>query len=260
MARGFVVQPTYRVRGGVPVVQLYGRLETGEPFLVEDDRFRPYFFAPRGSEAALAGEPDVRVAASELRDLAGRPLVRVETNIPAAVPRLRERLEKAGHAALEADVRFAYRYLIDHGIRATLGIHTRGSVDAHGLVRFVNPQLTGEPADVALRTLSLDLETTPDASRILSAALAGPGVEEVHVVARRPVAGAIVHPEEPALLSALLARIRSLDPDLLLGWNVVDFDLRVLLARCEACAIPCHLGRSAEAPRLLTDPGPLRQS
>ena len=103
MARGFVVHPTYRVRGGVPVVQLYGRLETGEPFLVEDDRFRPYFFASRGSEAALAGEPDVRVEPCELRDLAGRPLVRVETNVPAAVPRLRERLERAGHPALEAD-------------------------------------------------------------------------------------------------------------------------------------------------------------
>jgi DNA polymerase II len=260
MARGFVVHPTYRVRGGVPVVQLYGRLETGEPFLVEDDRFRPYFFALRGSEASLAGESDVRVAATELRDLGGRPLVRLETNVPAAVPRLRERLAAAGHGALEADVRFAYRYLIDHGIRATLGIHSRGVQGDDGLVRFANPELAGEPADVALRTLSLDLETTPDAGRILSAALAGAGVEEVHVVAKRAVAGAIVHPEEPALLQALVARIRALDPDLLLGWNVVDFDLRVLLARCEALDLPCHLGRAREAPRLLTDPGPLRQS
>jgi len=260
MARGFVVHPTYRVRGGVPVVQLYGRLETGEPFLVEDDRFRPYFFAPRGSEAVLAGEPDVRVDESPLRDLAGRPLVRVETRLPAAVPRLRQRLEQAGHAALEADVRFAYRYLIDHGVRATVGIHTRGQVGAGGLVRFSNPDLAGEPADVALRALSLDLETTPDASRVISAALAGPGFEEVHLVAQRPVAGAVVHPEEPALLCALLARIRAFDPDLLLGWNVVDFDLRVLVDRCEARNLPCHLGRAAEETRLLTDPGPMRQS
>jgi DNA polymerase-2 len=244
----------------VPVVQLYGRLETGEPFLVEDDRFRPYFFVPRKAGAFLRGEPDVAVAHSELRDLAGRPLLRVETQVPAAVPRLRERLQAAGHAALEADVRFAYRYLIDHGIRATVGLHSRGMQGQDGLVRFTNPELAGEPADVALRTLSLDLETTPDAGFILSAALAGCGVEEVHLVAKRSVAGAIVHPEEPALLQALVARIRALDPDLLLGWNVVDFDLRVLLARCEAHHQPCHLGRAHEAPRLLADPGPMRQS
>ena len=259
MARGFVVHPTYRVRAGAPVVQLYGRLETGEPFLVEDDRFRPYFFAPRGGEAALAGEPNVRFAPTELRDLAGHPLVRIETDVPAAVPRLRERLSAAGQTALEADVRFAYRYLIDHGIRATVGIHSRGELGGDGLVRFTNPELAGEPADVALRTLSLDLETTPDAGCILSAALAGAGVEEVHLLSRRDVAGAIVHPEEPALLQAVVARIRALDPDLLLGWNVVDFDLRVLLARCEANHLPCHLGRAHEAPRLLADPGPLRR-
>jgi len=260
VARGFVVHPTYRVRDGRPLVQLHGRLETGEAFLVEDDRFRPYFFVPSGSEHALAGEPDVRTEATPLRDLAGRALVRVETNVPAAVPRLRERLARAGATALEADVRFAYRYLIDHGIRATVGLHSRGELGGDGVVRFRNPELAGEPADVALRTLSLDLETTPDASRILSAALVGCGVEEVHLVARRAVAGAVSHPEEPALLVALLERIHALDPDLLLGWNVVDFDVRVLLARCAALALPCHLGRTPEAPRLLDDPGPLRQA
>jgi DNA polymerase-2 len=260
VARGFVVHPTYRVRGGVPVVQLYGRLESGEPFLVEDDRFRPYFFAPLGAEAALAREPDVRVDASELRDLAGRPVVRVETQVPAAVPRLRDRLRAAGFAALEADVRFPYRYLIDHGIRATVGIHSRGELGEDGLVRFANPALSGEPADVALRALSLDIETTPDAGLVLAIALAGAGVEEVHVLAKRSVPGAVSHAEEPALLQAVLARIRALDPDLLLGWNVVDFDLRVLVERCEALGLPCHLGRSAEGPRLLVDPGPLRQS
>jgi DNA polymerase II len=260
MPRGFVVHPTYRVRGGVPVVQLYGRLESGEPFLVEDDRFRPYFFAPLGAAAALAREPGVRLAETALRDLAGRPLVRVETDIPAAVPRLRDRLRTAGFVALEADVRFAYRYLIDHGIRATVGIHSRGELGADGIVRFVNPVLSGEPADVALRALSLDIETTPDAGLVLAIALAGAGVEEVHVLAQRAVRGAVSHPEEPALLQAVLGRIRALDPDLLLGWNVVDFDLRVLLERCEALGLPCHLGRSPEDPRLLVDPGPLRQS
>ena len=61
-------------------------------------------------------------------------------------------------------------------------------------MRVTNPELAGEPAVVALRTLSLDLETTPDAGRILSAALAGAGVEEVHLLSRRDVDGAIVHP------------------------------------------------------------------
>ena len=44
MVRGFVLQPTYRLEAGRPVVCLFGRLETGETFLVRDRRTVPYFF------------------------------------------------------------------------------------------------------------------------------------------------------------------------------------------------------------------------
>ena len=57
--RGFILQPTYRVRSGVPVVQLYGRLESGEAFLAEDDRFRPYFFI-RCADVAARGQIERR--------------------------------------------------------------------------------------------------------------------------------------------------------------------------------------------------------
>ena len=37
--------------------------------------------------------------------------------------------------------------------------------------------------------------------------------------------------DERALLRALVVRIRALDPDLIIGWTVIDFDLRVLARR-----------------------------
>ena len=127
---------------------------------------------------------------------------------------------------------------------------------------FANPELAPAPAArVRLRTLSLDLETTPDASRIFAAALVGCGVEEVHLVAPRAVGG-----RDRASRRAGAALPRSshacaaLDPDVLLGWNVVDFDLRVLLARCTALRIPCAIGRSREPPRLHRRPGRSRAS
>jgi DNA polymerase-2 len=260
MARGFIVHPTYRVRGGAAVVQLYGRLESGDAFLVEDTRFRPYFFAsPEAAQSAVAAGG--RAEPCPLRDLAGRPVLRVEAALPGSVPALRDAVLRTGAEVYEADLRFAYRYLIDHGIRSTLEIRGRGEQRADGVVVYANPEIAPAPAPrAALRTLSLDLETTPDAGRIFAGALVGCGTAEVHLVAQRAVRGAIVHPEEPALLAALAARIRALDPDVLLGWNVVDFDLRVLLARCAALRIPCAIGRSPDPPRLLVDPGPFAQS
>ena len=46
MAVGLILQPSYRLQKGHPVIQLFGRLEGSEAFLIEDDRFRPYFFVP----------------------------------------------------------------------------------------------------------------------------------------------------------------------------------------------------------------------
>jgi DNA polymerase II len=256
--RGMIVHSTYRVREEAPVVQLFGRLEDGRPFLVEDQRFRPAFFVPRGQEGPLAREADLTLEETELVDLGGRPVLRAVARLPGDVPRLRARVEQAGGEALEADVRFASRFLIDHGIRAELAIEGEAEPWGAGGLRFVDPALAPAEARVSLSTLSLDLETSPDASRIFSAALVGCGVEEVHLVARRPVAGAVVHGDERALLAALVARLRALDPDVLLGWAVVDFDLRVLLRRCEACGVACAIGRSDEPPRILQEHAGMR--
>jgi len=243
MPTGLILQPTYQIRDQRPVVQLFGRLEEGPPFLIEDDRFQPYLFVHARDVAALGQIAGMTVEVRGLRDLDGVPVARVVLPLPSAVTALRDRLRQSGVPTFEADVRFVYRYLIDHGIRAVASIDGPSEELPGGLLRFRNPTLAPGVARPTLRVLSLDLETTPDASRIFSAALAGCGVEEVHLVSTRAVEGAESHADERKLLGALLARIRALDPDVLLGWNVVDFDLRVLARRCAALRVSGGIGR-----------------
>jgi DNA polymerase-2 len=257
---GLIVQPSYRIRDGLPVVTLHGRLDDGRAFLVEDDRFRPYFFAPPAARALLAREPGVRLEESPLRSLAGEPVLRVELDLPGAVPRLRERLAEAGHEALEADLRFPYRFLIDRGIRAGVRIEGEPLPGAGPLLVFRNPELAASATSARLRVLSLDLETPLDASAVWSAALVGDGADEVHLLGRGAVAGAVVHADERRLLAVVSQRIRELDPDLLVGWNVVDFDLRVLARRCEALHLPHGLGRVEGSILFQQDPGFTRQT
>jgi len=240
---GFIVHPTYRLCGGRAVVQLFGRLASGEPFLVEDTRFRPYFFADERGVQLLAGERDVEIEPSQLVDMAGAPVSRVIAPVPPAVPRLREKIEAGGGRALEADIRFPYRFLIDRGLRAAVEIDGEAETDANGLLTFRDPILAPGSAHPQLQVLSLDLETWPDASRVLSFALYGAGADEVHVVASQPVAGATTHADEATLLRTFARRVRELDPDVLTGWAVVDFDFDVLVARAKSLGVPLELGR-----------------
>jgi DNA polymerase-2 len=257
---GLILQPSYRIRDGIPVVQLVWRLEHDVAFLVEDDRFRPYFFVPRREAGLLGDRPSVALLDSDLRDMEGREVTRVEVPVPGDVPAVRERIERAGGHPLEADIRFPYRYLIDRGVRTGVSIEGRAEALRPGLVRFRNPELTPARCRPHLRTLSLDLETSPDAGQIYSIAMVCDDVSEVHLVAGSEVAGAIVHPDERSLLIAANHRVREIDPDILTGWNVVDFDLRTWVRRCEQLRIPAGLGRVEGTVAFRQDPGFARQS
>lgn len=243
MPTGLILQPSYEIRDESPVVKLFGRLVGGPPFLIEDDRFRPYLFVKARDVAGLGTAPGMSVEVRDLRGLDGAPVARVVLPLPSAVSALRDRLSRAGIETYEADIRFAYRYLIDHGVRALASIEGP-SEEREGLLVFRNPRLEPASGRPDLRVLSLDIETTPDASRVLSFALAGCGAEEVHLVGKSAVSGAEVHADERALLKAFVARVRALDPDVLLGWNVVDFDLRVIARRLSALRVGDGIGRA----------------
>src|SRR5438874_1610564 len=64
------------------------------------------------------------------------------------------------------------------------------------------------------------------------------------MIARREVAGAEAVPDERALLERFLAHVRRVDPDVLTGWNVCDFDLAVLQRACRRAGLRCALGRT----------------
>jgi DNA polymerase-2 len=252
--RGFVLTPTYRIAGGRPEVHVHAVLESGEPALVVDDRQVPHFWV-RAADAAVVARlaPGAAVREDALRTFADEPVVRVQVALPGDVPPLRARLADAGVESLEADVRFAYRYLIDRGIRG--GFTVDGEFERRPGVGRVYRNPTLAPADFApaLRVLSFDLETSPDGRRLYSVASAGAGGERVLLVGAESVAGAEVVADERALVAAFLAHVRAADPDVVTGWNVCDFDLAVLLRAAERLGIRFALGRTDEVLELRRD-------
>jgi len=259
--RGFILTPTYRIAAGAPEVHLHSVLEDGEPALIVDDRLAPYFFVRAADEAQVRRlASGVRLVPSALRTLGGEPVVRVEVALPGDVPGVRNRLGEAGVDCLEADLRFAYRYLIDHGIRGAFAV--AGDFERRPGVGRVYRNPTLAPAELAprLRVLSLDVETSLDGQRLYSLALAGAGGERVLMIARRAVAGAEAVPDERALLERFLAHVRRVDPDVLTGWNVCDFDLAVLQRACRRAGLRCALGRTDDELDIRRDQNFTRES
>jgi DNA polymerase II len=260
-ARGFILTPTYRIVRGTPEVHLHAVLEGGEPALIIDRRQAPYFFVRAADEAAARGiAPGARLGPTTLRSFADEPVVRVELTIPGDVPPVRARLADAGIDCFEADLRFAYRYLIDHGIRGAFTVD--GPFERRAGVGRVYSDPVLEPSDFAprLRVLSFDVETSLDGRRLYSIASAGVGGERVFLIGRGEVAGAEVVADERALLERFLAHIRDTDPDVLTGWNVCDFDLPVIQRACRQAGLRCALGRSDDELEIQRDQSFTRES
>jgi DNA polymerase-2 len=60
------------------------------------------------------------------------------------------------------------------------------------------------------------------------------------------------HPGEKSLLAAFIDDICRADPDVLTGWNILDFDLARLSERCQRLGVPFLLGRSKEPAKYFT--------
>ncbi|MDR2630112.1 MAG: DNA polymerase II [Spirochaetaceae bacterium] len=66
------------------------------------------------------------------------------------------------------------------------------------------------------------------------------------------------HADESSLLAAFIEDIRRIDPDVITGWNLLDFDFPRLAERCGFLRLPFNLGRSADRAKYF--PGEGRRS
>jgi DNA polymerase-2 len=270
IARGFILQASYRVVSEsppgipsltarsssgrrVPVVCLYGRLEDGSSFLVRDGRQLPHFYIPAAAaeRARALGAPDPKPV--DKRTFAGTPVSRIEMQTPPDVPGLRDRLHAAGVDTFEADVRFAMRYLIERGIKGSCEIEGEPKPGTGVSWIFDDPLLRPAEVKIEPRVLSFDIETDAKGERLLAISLyAPPDLDEVLIVdgsERAMPERAVRCINEAAALDAFSARVTRIDPDVLTGWNVIDFDLTVLDKIAARARHPLQLGR---------DPTPMR--
>ena len=260
--RGFILTPTYRLASGVPEVHLYGVLESGEPCLLIDDRTRPHFFVRERALAQLkAVAAGLRVErGTGLRALNGEPVATVRVAVPGDVPPLRRKLEDLGIECLEADVRFAYRYLIDRGIRGAFEVEGEYEVRPRLGRVYRDPEVRPARWAPPLKILSVDIETSLKGEQLYSIALHMHDFDRVIIVHDGAVAGAEPVPSEKAAIRRFLECLDALDPDVITGWNVVDFDLAFLARVARRHGLRFRIGRSDDDFDLRKDASFTRES
>lgn len=203
-------------------------------------------FVPRGTQTRAARQRE-----RPLSTLRGAPVDAAYFRSQRAMLAERERLRASLCPTFESDVKPADCFLMERFVTASMTLDGVGVV-RDGVLHLDRPQVRTADFRPRLSLLALDLETDGWDGPLLSAAVATAERARVFVHGRgRDDREVTFVEDEPALLRALLSEIAAFDPDVICGWNVVDFDLTVLQTRCLAHRVPFSLGRASEAARVL---------
>ena len=155
-----------------------------------------------------------------------------------ALTEARDRLRRHGVQVFESDLKPSDRYLMERFVTASFNV--RGvprAQDRH--LEFRNPAVTRASFRPRLACAVIDIETSGFDGELYSIARACAGRRRrVFMVSDRaldaPDLELVCCRDEREVLRRFFHWMSGADPDLILGWNVLNFDLDFLQRRCEA--------------------------
>lgn len=192
----------------------------------------------------LSSENGYRLTPLNLKDFHRQPVSGLYCRSHRQLMRLEKLLRENGVTVYEGDVRPPERYLMERFITSPVWVEGETRNGA-----IVNARLKPHPDyRPPLKWLSLDIETTRH-GELYCIGLEGCGQRIVYMLGPENGDSSALDFQleyvnsRPQLLEKLNEWVARYDPDLIIGWNLVQFDLRVLQKHAERYRIPLRFGR-----------------
>ncbi|MFT5218626.1 MAG: DNA polymerase-2 [Planctomycetota bacterium] len=180
----------------------------------------------------------------ELKTFLGEPVHAVYFNSQQQFYRVRDRLTQAGIACYESDIRPAERFLCERFITASVDI---GADYSSAPMR--NVKLSPGSYTPTFEIMSLDIESDYQTDALFSIAFVTSTEARVLMIGKGENSADIEYLEnEQALLRRFIEWVEKSDPDLLIGWNVINFDMNLLQKKANQFSIPFAIGRNHAVP------------
>jgi DNA polymerase-2 len=255
---GFILSSHYHdTREGIEL-HYYVSTDIG-PCKVIISNFRPVFFIESQSKDVSIANLDERKSV-ELKSFTGQKVDALYFKKQADLFAAKDSLASLGVRTYESDVRPAERYLMERFINGEVCL--QGNYHEQGRLKvFINPTMTKGFYKLKPKVLSVDIETSMG-NDLYSIGVhyyaSGYEYKKVHMVAneRREVNEELnFYPNEKEVLVAFKNELLSEDPDFILGWHVIGFDLMFLERKFIEHGVSFNFGRDGEKNRLVERKG-----
>ena len=252
MIKAFLLtRQSFDTSTGVQLV-LWFHSETGPLKVIVNGKQVVFFI--RQQDMPLAKEllmrfSGVAIKPLELKNFENETMAGVYFNSQQQFYRGRDFLQHNNIRCLEADVRAPERYLTERFLTGPVSIH----VDEATVV-LVNPRITPDDYRPDLKLMSFDIETDFSTDDLFSIAFVTDeykwvlmlGMNET-VIDEDPDHDRHIEylADETALIKRFLEWVQLIDPDVFIGWNVINFDFRFLQKKCDQLKIKFIMGRES---------------
>nr|MCU0406692.1 DNA polymerase II [Ignavibacteriaceae bacterium] len=207
----------------------------------------PVFFIERKSIISNLSIPYNRKEI-ELKNFDGKEVDALYFNTQRDFRTAAEELEKMSIPTFESDVDPARRFLMERFINAQVKIEGV-CYQKNKLASFTNPKIEPYEFTPKLLIASIDIETGQN-NQLYSIAVHLSGKEDekkVFIVSdkKEKLANHItVCPDEKELLLSFLKWFEDKDPDVVIGWHVIGFDLMFLENKCRELNLSFDIARA----------------
>lgn len=183
----------------------------------------------------------------ELTSFDLEPLAACYTTTIKHSQQLSRALQLAEVTVLEDDIRLADRYLMERFIKGGVEFSGIEQLDPQSR-RFTSVKCRQGDYTPDLKVVSLDIECS-EKGILYSIGLDSPMDSRVIMIGDKQPADTPIEwvKDEKALLNALVSWFQKYDPDVVIGWNVIDFDFRLLHKRAEWNQVKLMIGRGRQA-------------
>ena len=209
-------------------------------------------FCPQEEAQYLPSWPEIRTQEVALKHFNQQPAVAIYCKSYRALQRLKDYCQQQSIPLWEADIKPSERFTMERFICGSLEFQLANDSQEHPVI--VNPKIKTSTYQPNLKVLSIDIETSMPSptqnEQLYSIGFCGEfeGVTEKRVFMLGDAsvphpAWLILYTDLPDLLKAASQWLQHYDPDVLIGWNVVGFDFRVLERVYREQGIPFQWGR-----------------
>jgi DNA polymerase II len=157
-----------------------------------------------------------------------------------------KQLSEAGMKLHESDIKVTERFLMERFI--CNAFCAEGDARNRGAyLEMTNPVIRPSAYAPSFKVASIDIETEGFRGALYSIAVSGGGPDAVFILGDGANDNIVSYcATERAVLERFFGWLREHDPDVITGWNVIEFDLAFLEAKCRALDLPFAIGRGGE--------------